>query len=220
MGRTPALATTTARICWLPASSTWPAFPHGRQSAVLTALLVVALVLAAVGFAWDVGAPLPLAVGAGAVLGLIVQPVHVGLPPYVATSGDAGGLLGLVAGLAPDRGGVPFEWVHKPHWALALCIVLLVAAALEAGIGRRQAVLIAAAAGVMALAEAAVLVFASMCRAGRGGRQSSFPARRPPATSSGKRARHCRPAGRAWRRARVRYALSARRHDGHGSDRI
>ena len=57
-------------------------------------------------------------------------------------------------------------------------------------------------------------------RAWRGGRQSSFPARRPPATSSGKRARHCRPAGRAWRRARVRYALSARWHDGHGSDRI
>ena len=95
-------------------------------------------------------------------LGLIVHPVHVGLPPYVATSGDAGGLLGLVAGLAPDRGGVPFEWVHKPHWALALCIVLLVAAALEAGIGRRPAALIAAAAGVMALAEAAVLVFASI----------------------------------------------------------
>ena len=136
--------------------------PPWTAVAVLTALLVVALVLAAVGFAWDVGAPLPLAVGAGAVLGLIVQPVHVGLPPYVATSGDAGGLFGLVAGLAPDRGGVPFEWVHKPHWALALCIVLLVAAALEAGTGRRQAVLIAAAAGVMALAAAAVLVFASI----------------------------------------------------------
>ena len=136
--------------------------PPWTAVAVLTALLVVALVLAAVGFAWDVGAPLPLAVGAGAVLGLIVQPVHVGLPPYVATSGDAGGLFGFVAGLAPDRGGVPFEWVHKPHWALALCIVLLVAAALEAGTGRRQAVLIAAAAGVMALAAAAVLVFASI----------------------------------------------------------
>ena len=136
--------------------------PPWTAVAVLTALLVAALVLAAVGFAWDVGAPLPLAVGAGAVLGLIVQPVHVGLPPYVATSGDAGGLFGFVAGLAPDRGGVPFEWVHKPHWALALCIVLLVAAALEAGTGRRQAVLLAAAAGVMALAEAAVLVFASI----------------------------------------------------------
>ncbi len=142
--------------------------PPWTAVAVLTALLVAALVLAAVGFARDVGAPLPLAVGAGAVLGLIVHPVHVGLAPYVATSGDAGGLLGLVAGLAPDRGGVPFEWVHKPHWALALCIVLLVAAALEAGIGRRPAALIAAAAGVMALAEAAVLVFASIALAAVG----------------------------------------------------
>ncbi len=55
--------------------------PPWTAVAVLTALLVAALVLAAVGFAWDVGAPLPLAVGAGAVLGLIGQPVHVGLPP-------------------------------------------------------------------------------------------------------------------------------------------
>ncbi len=138
------------------------AVPPWTAVAVLTALLVVALVTAAVGLAWDIGAPLPLAIGAGAVLGVVVQPFHLGLPPYVAISGDSGGLLVLFAGLASGGAKVPFEWVHKPAWGLAVCIVLLVAAALEAGIGRRQASVIAAAAGVMALAEAAVLVFASL----------------------------------------------------------
>ena len=136
--------------------------PPWTAIAALSALLVVALILAAVGLAWDIGAPLPLAVGAGAVLAMVVSPIHVGLPPYVAASGEPGGLLGFVAGLASAGSAIPFEWVHKPHWALAVCIVLLVSAALEAGAGRRQAALIAAAAGVMALAEAAVLVFASL----------------------------------------------------------
>ena len=136
--------------------------PPWTAVAVLTALLVVALVLSAVGFAWDIGAPLPLAVGAGAVLGLVVNPVHLGLPPYVTTSQEPGGPLGILSGLAPTGAAEAFEWMHKPHWALAVCIVLLLAAALEAGSGWRQAALIAAAAGVMALAEAAVLVFASI----------------------------------------------------------
>ncbi len=136
--------------------------PAWTAVAVVTALLVVALVLAAVGFAWDIGAPLPLAAGAGVVLALVVNPVHVGLPPYVDMPREPGGFLGLLAGLAPARAAVAFEWMHKPHWALAVCIVLLLAAALEAGAGRRPAAVIAAAAGVMALAEAAVLVFASL----------------------------------------------------------
>ena len=95
-------------------------------------------------------------------LGLIIDPIHVGLPPYVATSGESGGLLGVVEGLVSPRANEAFEWIHKPHWTLAVCIVLLVAAALEAGTGRRHAALVAAAAGVMALAEAAVLIFASI----------------------------------------------------------
>ncbi len=136
--------------------------PPWTAVAVLTALLVVALVLAAVGFVWDIGAPLPLAGGAGAVLALLLNPLHVGLPPYVAMSHEPGGPLGVLSGLAPAGAAEAFEWMHKPHWALAVCIVLLVAAALEAGAGRRQAVLIAAAAGALALAEAAVLVFASL----------------------------------------------------------
>ena len=138
------------------------AVPPWTASVVLTAALVVALVLAAVGFAWDLGAPRPLAVGAGAVLGLIIDPLHVGLPPYVQTSGESAGRFWLVEGLASPQSTEAFEWVHKPHWALALCIVLLVAAALQMRAGRRQAVLIAAAAGVMALAEAAVMIFASI----------------------------------------------------------
>ena len=136
--------------------------PAWTAVAVLTALLVVALILSAVGFARHIGAPLPLAVGAAAVLGLVVSPVHVGLPPYVTTSQEPGGTLAILSGLAPTGTAVAFEWLHKPHWALAVCIVLLLAAALETGFSRRQAALIAAAAGTLALAEAAVLVFASI----------------------------------------------------------
>lgn len=136
--------------------------PAWTAVAVLTGLLIVALVLSAVGFAWDLGAPLPLAGGAGAVLALVVKPVHVGFPPYVAMSPEPGVSLGILSGLATAGAAEAFEWIHKPHWALAVCIVLLLAAALEAGAGRRQAVLIAAAAGSLALAEAAVLVFASI----------------------------------------------------------
>ncbi len=136
--------------------------PPWTAVAVLSGLLIVALVLAAVGFAWGIGAPLPLAGGAGSVLALVLNPLHVGLPPYVAMSHESGGPLGVLSGLAPAGVAVAFEWMHKPHWALAVCIVLLLAAALEAGAGRRPAAVIAAAAGVMALAEAAVLVFASL----------------------------------------------------------
>ena len=136
--------------------------PAWTAVAVLTGLLIVALVLSAIGFAWDLGAPLPLAGGAGAVLALVVKPVHIGLPPYVAMLPEPGGPLGILSGLASVGAAEAFEWMHKPHWALAVCLVLLLAAAFEAGAGRRQAVLIAAAAGSLSLAEAAVLVFASI----------------------------------------------------------
>lgn len=136
--------------------------PPWTAIAVLTALLVVAMVLSAVGFVWDIGAPLLLAAGAGAALGLAGGSVHIGLPPYAAVSEKSGAFAEFLAGLVPMGAVETFEWMNKPHWALGLCVVLLLAAALEAGAGRRQAMLIAAAAGVMALAAAAVLAFASI----------------------------------------------------------
>jgi hypothetical protein len=140
--------------------------PPWTAVAVVTALLVVALLLAAVGFAWNIGAPLPLAIGAGAVLALVAQPLHVGLPPYVVSPGEASGFAAFLAGFASNGPAVAFEWVRKPHWALAVCIVLLVAAGLESATGRRQAAFIATTAGVLALGEAAVLVFASLALGG------------------------------------------------------
>ena len=79
--------------------------PPWTAVAVITALLVVALVLAAVGFAWDIGAPLPLAGGAGAVLALVVRPVHVGFPPYVDGSHESDGPLGRPLGPCARRRG-------------------------------------------------------------------------------------------------------------------
>lgn len=135
--------------------------PPWTAMAVLSSLVIVALMMAAAGFAWGVGAPLPLAIGTGLVIGLVVHPIQVGLPPYVSTQSQSEGLSGLIAGLAPTDAGPAFEWLHKPHQALAVSIVFLVAAALDTGTGRRQAALIAVAAGVSGLAEAAVFIFAA-----------------------------------------------------------
>ena len=131
---------------------------------VLLSFLTVALILAAVGFAWDVGSPLPLAVGTGAAFGLFAGAFRVGLPPYVASSGSDGDNAGFLAGLAPAESAHPatrlaFDWVEQPQWSLAAAIAILIAAALESAVARRQAAVLAAAAGVSALAEAAVLVF-------------------------------------------------------------
>ena len=137
------------------------AVPAWTALAVLVSFLVVALILVAVGFAWDVGAPLPLAIGAGATIGLYAGRVHFGLPPYVETSELSEGVAGLLGGLAPDGSGSAFWWPQFPARALALGLVVLVAAALEAGATRRQAAVVAGAAGVFALAEASTMIFSS-----------------------------------------------------------
>ena len=135
--------------------------PPWTAMAVLMSFLIVALILVTVGFAWDIGTPLPLAWGAGATIGLFSGSVRIGLPPYVETPGQTGGLAGFIAGLAPAEAGVAFGWLQAPHWTLAVAIVVLVAAALEAGAARPQAAVVAVAAGVSALAEAAVLILSS-----------------------------------------------------------
>ena len=115
----------------------WTAFDALRP------FLVAVLVLAVVGFAYDVGSPLPLALGLGAVVGFFGD--HL--------------LLGIDAGLLePSIPGTAFKWLDQPQWALGF--VVLVAAALHGGTGRRQAAVLAASAGVFALAEAAVMIFA------------------------------------------------------------
>ncbi len=133
---------------------------------VLLSFLTVALMLAAVGFAWDIGAPPLLAVGAGAALGFFAGRFHVGLPPYVESPEGVQGFAGYLAGLAPGAAAHPtarlaFKWVEQPQWSLAAGALILVAAVLEAGMARRQAAVLAAGAGVSALAEAAMLVFSS-----------------------------------------------------------
>jgi hypothetical protein len=131
---------------------------------VLLSFLTVALVLVAIGFAWDLGSPLPLAVGVGAALALFAESFNVGLPPYVESSGNSTGVTGFLAGLAPAESAhqsmrLAFDWVEQPQWSLAFAIAILVAAALESAVARRQAAVLAATAGVSALAEAAVLLF-------------------------------------------------------------
>ena len=83
-----------------------------------------------------------------------------GLPPYVEAAGQSETLAGPFTGLARDESASAFGWPHFPARALALGLVILVAAALEAGTGRRQAAIVAAAAGVFALAEASIMIFA------------------------------------------------------------
>ncbi len=135
------------------------AVPPWTALAALTSFLVVALILAAVGFAWDAGAPLLLAIGAGVAIGLYAGTVHLGLPPYDEAPESSGWLAGLQAGLTPIDGEEGIRWVRFPSRALGISLVVLIAAAFEAGTTRRQAAVVAMAAGVLALAEAAIMLY-------------------------------------------------------------
>ena len=125
----------------------WTAFD------ALATFLVVGLILAVVGFAYDVGAPLALALGIGAT---------VGFSEWSLLFGYHTGYVEGLAFLEPSAQLAPaFAWLRWPQRPLAVCIVLLLAAVLHAGASRRKAALLAAGAGVFALGDASVALFAS-----------------------------------------------------------
>lgn len=125
---------------------------------VFVSFLVVVLMLAAVGFARDLGASLPMAGGIGATVAFFQASVQVGLPPYVESSEPVNGLAGFLAGLAPAEPQLAFRWLDLPQQALAIVIVILIAAALQVG-ATRGLLVMAAASGVSALADASVMIF-------------------------------------------------------------
>ena len=132
----------------------WAAFD------ALSPFLVVALVLAVAGFAYDVGSPLLLALGLGATVGLFGKALLLG----VDTQYLGGGVF-----LDPSIRDGAFMWMERPQWALALGFAVLVAAALHGGAGRRRALVLVAGAGVFALAEATVMLIACAALALVGG---------------------------------------------------
>ena len=129
----------------------------------LLPFLVVALTLVAAGFAYDVGAPLPLALGAGAAATVGPAAMLLGLPPYVPVPAEVTGFEGFLAGLGVRNSadtGPSWSWIIGTHRHFAVAVVFLVAAALEAGVARRPAAVLAAGAGVLALTETSVMLFA------------------------------------------------------------
>ena len=132
--------------------STTGALPWTALDAVAS-LLVVALVLAVAGFAYDLGTPLALALGLGAAAGFFDGGVFIGY-----RTGYIEGLAFLEPPTYPQRAFAWISWLQRP---LAVGLVVLVAAALHAGAVRRQAVLLAAGSGVFALGDASVMIFAS-----------------------------------------------------------
>lgn len=127
------------------------AFPWTALDALST-LLVVALVLAAAGFAYDVGAPLALALGVGAAIGFFESGAFVGY-----RNGYFEGL-GLLE--SPHSAQLAFVWTSLLQRPMGVICVVLVAASLQAGTAKRQAALLAVAAGLLPLASAAVMIFA------------------------------------------------------------
>ena len=105
------------------------------------------------GFAYDVGAPLPLAVGLGATVRFLDGGLFFGY--------RTGYLEGLAVLKPPTSFHHAIDWLDRPQWALAVSFVVLVAATLQASVMRRSAAVLAAGAAVFALAEAAVMIFAS-----------------------------------------------------------
>ena len=137
------------------------AVPAWTAMVVLLSFLVVALILAVVGFTRDKGGSLPLSIGAGAVLGLFPGTMRVGLPPYIEASGQSQGFTRFLEGLAPAEASVAFQWLHSPQYTIAVTIVILIAAALDVRATSRTAAVLVVAAGVSALADASVLIFSS-----------------------------------------------------------
>ena len=145
------LAASIVNVGWvLP----WTAFD------ALAAFLVAALVLAVAGFAYDAGTPLPLALGIGATVGFL----HGRIFGYF----NGGVFLGYRDGYFEDLaildsrlwGGPAFYWMKLLQRPLAVGCVVLVAAAFQAGAARRHALLLAASAGVLALGDTSVMIFA------------------------------------------------------------
>ena len=135
----------TASIVGTTGAMPWAAFD------ALAAFLVAVLVLAVAGFAYDVGAPLLFALVLGTTVGLLGRALLLGIHTGYLAGGD-------LLDHSILRG--EFRWLKHPQWALAMGLVVLVAAALHAGVARRHAAVLAAGAGVFALAEAAVMIFA------------------------------------------------------------
>ena len=148
-------------------------FPWTALDALST-LLVVALVLSASGFAYDVGAPLPLAMGAGVAIGFFGGDTFLGY--------RAGYFEGLALLESPSSQLRAFEWAFLPQRAVGVVCVVLIAAALQAGAARRKAALLAVAAGILPVANAAAMIFAAAALAPVGmarlvrlrGRERSF----------------------------------------------
>ncbi len=129
----------------------------------LLPFLIMAFALVAAGFTYDVGAPLPLAFGVGAAAAVFPGRLLLGLPPYVAVPEELTGFEGFLSGLGvrdTAATGVSFPWILGSHRHFALAVVFLVAAALEAGVARRPVAVLAAGAGVLALTETSVMLFA------------------------------------------------------------
>ena len=124
----------------------WTAFD------ALAAFVVAALVLAVAGLAYDLGAPLLLALGIGAAVGSLGGGVFLGY---------SSGYLENPADLEPSSLEVAFRWARVLQQPLAVGFVVLVAAAFHADVTRRRAALLAAGAGVLALGDASVTIFAS-----------------------------------------------------------
>ncbi|MCY3782993.1 MAG: hypothetical protein OXG79_04315 [Chloroflexi bacterium] len=129
----------------------WTAFD------ALSTLLIVGLVLGVAGLAYDTGTPLLLALGIGATMGLFHGATFLGYRPE---SFD-----GLPFDASPPAPSQAFIWMHWLQRPLAVGLVVLIAAALHAGSARRHMLLLAVAAGVLALGDAAVMIFTCLALA-------------------------------------------------------
>ena len=133
----------------------WTAFD------ALAVFLVVSLVLAVAGLAYDVGAPLPLALGIGATVGFMDGGIYGRFDGGVFVGYRAGYLEDLAIPESSRSFEPAFMWMKLLQRPLAVGCVVLVAAALHAGPTPRHALMLAAAAGVLGLGDASVMIFAS-----------------------------------------------------------
>lgn len=137
----------TATVISTTGAPSWTAFD------AVAVFLAVGLILAVAGFAYDVGTRLPLALGVGAAVGFFGGGVFLGY-----RAGYFENFAILDPSLSSEQA---FQWMSLLQRPVAVGMVVLIAAALHAGATGRQALLLSAAAGVLALGDASVMIFAS-----------------------------------------------------------
>ncbi len=130
---------------------------------LLGSFLLVTFTLAVAGFVWDLGAPRLIALGAAFSVLLLDGSLVVGVPQVMSEPVAGDGFAEAIARLGVPESAHALERVGSvlinwPQFALGLSLMVVMAAALNAGTRRRHVALFAIGAGLLPLVESSLFL--------------------------------------------------------------